>query len=66
MPWAASGQDPCGLAGAAERDVLAGHRHGDLGAKDGVPLAELAAEAPVVAAATDEPPEATGLRLRPG
>ncbi|MCW2859318.1 MAG: transcriptional regulator, family [Actinoallomurus sp.] len=28
-----------------------------------VPLAELAAEAPVVAAATDEPPEATGLRL---
>ncbi|GAB2828909.1 helix-turn-helix transcriptional regulator [Actinoallomurus bryophytorum] len=28
-----------------------------------VPLAELAAEAPVVAAATDGPPEATGLRL---
>jgi transcriptional regulator with XRE-family HTH domain len=28
-----------------------------------VPLAELAAEAPGVAAATDEPPEATGLRL---
>ena len=28
-----------------------------------VPLSELAAEAPVVAAAVDEPPEATGLRL---
>jgi len=28
-----------------------------------IPLAELAAEAPVVAAAPDEPPEATGLRL---
>lgn len=28
-----------------------------------IPLAELAAEAPVVAAATDEPPEASGLRL---
>jgi hypothetical protein len=28
-----------------------------------IPLSELAAEAPVVAAATGEPPEATGLRL---
>src|SRR3954447_23926465 len=28
-----------------------------------IPLSELAAETPVVAAAADEPPEATGLRL---